>query len=583
MRFIAPVTISELRAGTEINGYRLEEIVGRGGMGVVYRAEQVRLGRPVALKIISPQLAGDAEFRHRFERESRLAAALDHPNVVPVHEAGELDGLLYIAMRYVAGTDLGGLIARHGALEPTRAARIVAQVGAALDAAHARGLVHRDVKPANILMTGTGEDEHAYLSDFGLTKSMESASGITATDQWVGTLDYVAPEQIQGKDVDGRADVYALGGVLYHALAGQAPFTGTQVAKMWAHLNNPPPTLGDKAPHVAAAFDPVLQRSLAKDAAHRYPSAGDLGRAAVAAANGGLVTEPERSVARGEAATGLAGMRIEDPNHTASVPWQPPATTPPGPNRETRLDPVVARAPLVPRPPAAEATTAVLDRRSSSKLPLILAMVALLAVGGLGAALASGAISNGGSGSGGDTADNEPQSKTGEGPPRDPALDRNPKSPPRGGETSPGPGGTAAPAFEPFAGDSYEMEVPAGWTAEQTDTDENGDGTRLRSKWISPGRGVFLIVDHTPYEPASPKGFLDRSSDTSGPRSVSLPTGTSAQAFRGRNEDCPGGCVDYIVDTSGGGFGIYAGAQTDADLELAEQVARHAAETLQPD
>ena len=201
---------TDLRAGTTLAGYRLEEVVGRGGMGVVYRACHLLLERTAAVKLLSPELAADAAFRERFVRESRMAAALEHPHVVPVYDAGEQDGLLYIAMRYVDGTDLGTVLERGGALEPSQALAIARQVGSALDAAHERSIVHRDVKPANVLIDERG----AYLSDFGLTKRVSSETRLTAHGQFVGTIDYMPPEQIEGARLDPRSDVYAFGCVL---------------------------------------------------------------------------------------------------------------------------------------------------------------------------------------------------------------------------------------------------------------------------------------------------------------------------------------------------------------------------------
>src|SRR4051794_29180197 len=190
--------MDELQPGRVIAGYRIEGIAGRGGMGVVYRATQLALDRTVALKVIAPELAGDAAFRERFKRESRTAASIRHPNVIAVHDALEADGVLFITMDFIEGTDLAGLIARNGRVEPQRAVKIVRQVGDALDAAHARGLVHRDVKPANVLVALGGGDEHVYLTDFGLTKEAASESGVTKTGVFVGTIDYIAPEQITG-------------------------------------------------------------------------------------------------------------------------------------------------------------------------------------------------------------------------------------------------------------------------------------------------------------------------------------------------------------------------------------------------
>src|SRR5437764_8507831 len=238
----------DVRLGSRIAGYQIESLLGRGGMSVVYLAEHVRLGRKVALKILSPDLARDTRFRERFVRESRIAAGLDHPNVIPVYEADETDGVLFIAMRYVRGTDLKTLIRSDGALDPGRTIRLLAQAASALDAAHSEGLVHRDVKPGNILIAqGAEGEEHVYLSDFGLTKRPSSESGITATGQFVGTLDYAAPEQFEGKTLDARTDVYSLGCVLFESLTGEVPFRRDQdAAIMFAHLMQDPPLLTEK-------------------------------------------------------------------------------------------------------------------------------------------------------------------------------------------------------------------------------------------------------------------------------------------------------------------------------------------------
>src|SRR5881394_1093908 len=206
--------MAQLAPGSEFGGYRIEAIAGQGGMGVVYRATQLALDRSVALKLITPEFANDPEFRNRFKRESKLAASIEHPNVIPVYEAGEQNGSLFLAMRYVEGTDLKSVLTREGRLEPLRTARFVAQIAAALDAAHAAGLVHRDVKPANVLVAG----EHAYLSDFGLTRLAGSDSGLTESGRWIGTVEYCSPEQLRGQRTDARADVYSLGCVLFAAL-----------------------------------------------------------------------------------------------------------------------------------------------------------------------------------------------------------------------------------------------------------------------------------------------------------------------------------------------------------------------------
>jgi YVTN family beta-propeller protein len=268
---------ADSRIGTEIAGYRIERLLGRGGMGRVYLAEDTSLGRKVALKVLDPELAEDERFRDRFTRESRLAASLDHPNVVPIHEAGESDGVLFIAMRYVEGTDLARLIEAEGPLPLERTVSIVSQVAAALDAAHEQGLIHRDVKPGNILV---GKGDHTYLTDFGLIKRREQGTALTKTGQFMGSVDYAAPEQIEGKPVDGRADVYSLGCVTYECLTGEPPYPrDSEMAVLYAHLHDPVPRPTLKRPELTAAVDPVLAEAMAKKPEDRYGSAGDLSTA----------------------------------------------------------------------------------------------------------------------------------------------------------------------------------------------------------------------------------------------------------------------------------------------------------------
>lgn len=294
----------EIEPGTRIAGYAVESPIGRGGMGVVYRATQVGLGRSVALKVIASELAEDEAFRARFERECRLAASLDDPHVITIHEAGEDGGRLFVAMRLVEGPDLRSLVARQGPLPAERAADVIDQIAGALDAAHSAGLVHRDVKPANILIESRRGGEYAYLSDFGLVKRLGAGSELTATGQWIGTVDYAAPEQISGEQAEARSDVYALGGVLYYALSGEVPFPRPEgVAKLYAHLKDDPPVASATRPELPAELDAVIARAMSKLPDGRFPSAGDLGRAATAAVAGRAVTVPERSVATGEAAT----------------------------------------------------------------------------------------------------------------------------------------------------------------------------------------------------------------------------------------------------------------------------------------
>jgi len=274
----------ELAIGATFAGHRIDAIAGRGGMGVVYRATDLTLDRPVALKLLVPSLARDPVFRARFERECRLAAALDHPHVVQVFHAGAERGALYLTMRYIEGTDLRSLLAEEGRLEPARAVNIVAEVAAALTEAHRHGLVHRDVKPGNVLIATRDGEERAFLTDFGITMDRVGTSSLTKTGFAVGTADYMAPEQAQGVDVDSRADIYALGCVLYRALTGAVLYDkDSDVEKLWAHIHEPPPALLDLRPELPPSLGDAVERALAKAPGDRQQTAGELAREALAA------------------------------------------------------------------------------------------------------------------------------------------------------------------------------------------------------------------------------------------------------------------------------------------------------------
>jgi hypothetical protein len=268
-------TRTDPRVGSQLGPYRIERVIGRGGMGVVYLATHEGLQRRVALKLLAPDYADEDTFRARFLRESRMAAAIDHPNIIPIYEAGEVGGTYFLAMRYVEGTDLAALV-RGGPLAPRQAVHILGQVASALDAAHEQGLVHRDVKPANVLIaTGRGVEraDHAYLTDFGLTKHRGSQSGLTEASAFIGTLDYIAPEQIEGRQVDGRTDQYGLACVAFECLAGRVPYArDTDIAIAMAHLHDAPPSAVALRPELPAAVDAVLARGMAKLPDDRYPS-----------------------------------------------------------------------------------------------------------------------------------------------------------------------------------------------------------------------------------------------------------------------------------------------------------------------
>ena len=304
--------VTRLEPGAMFAGYRIEGLIDRGGMGVVYRATDVDLDRTVALKIIAPEHTQNPDAVARFKTEARLAASLEHANIVPIHRGGEFDGVLYLAMRLVPGTNLRKVI-DEGPLPMDRIRRVMTQVSDALDAAHAAGLVHRDVKPANIMVSGEGKAEHIYLTDFGLTKRLGTAGSLTRTGGWVGTPDYVAPEQIQAGKIDGRADVYSLGCVLYEMLTGSVAFPrDNDVAKLWAHVTDPPPPPSLKRPDLVKAFDEVVARATAKDPDARYQKASDL-----AAAVDSAVAEQE-----GKSQADLSEAAAAGPDWT--VASQPP-------------------------------------------------------------------------------------------------------------------------------------------------------------------------------------------------------------------------------------------------------------------
>src|SRR4051812_33600307 len=294
--------MDEFAIGASFAEHVIRGVAGRGGMGIVYRAMHVPLKREVALKVIAPNISADEEVRARFRNEFEAAASIQHPNVVPIYHAGEEDGLLYVTMRYVDGTDLARLLAAQKKLDPPVAAHLVAQVAGALDAAHHAGIVHRDVKPANVLIELEGDAMHAVLTDFGLMKDLRSKTQVTQPGTIIGTFDYAAPEQLREGPIDARADVYALGGVLYQALTGQVPFPReTAAATMLAHLDSPPPSVLSAVPDAAEALGEIVRRAMSKHPDDRYPSAGDLGRAVRAAVGEPAVRAPERSVATGAA------------------------------------------------------------------------------------------------------------------------------------------------------------------------------------------------------------------------------------------------------------------------------------------
>src|SRR6266581_3278276 len=379
---------TELPVGTEIAGHRIEALIGRGGMGAVYLAEHLRLRRRVALKVLIAELAQDETFRARFIRESQIAASLDHPNVVTVYDAGESDGLLYISMRYVDGPNLGRTIRDEGPLDPKFVVSVIDQVGGALDAAHALGLVHRDVKPANVLLSRPGEARsvRAFLTDFGITKRIGAATQFTQTGQLVGTYTYMAPEQIRGDPLDGRTDIYSLGCIVYECLTAKPPFGGdSPMELMFSHMNQQPPTVRIRRPELPEAVDRVVARGMAKNRDDRYPTSAELAadlREALGLSTAATLTSapsaPAPTIAPPTSPT-VASPPSAAPTVTTPIPptpaaplaWPPspaPTRAEPGPPPGGGLAGTIAE-PQVRQPPPG---------RRGPRLGLVLGVVALL-------------------------------------------------------------------------------------------------------------------------------------------------------------------------------------------------------------
>ncbi|MDQ3985961.1 MAG: serine/threonine protein kinase [Actinomycetota bacterium] len=354
--------------GEEFAGHRIEAILGHGGMGVVYLAEDVRLGRKVALKLLPPELAADEEFQRRFDRESRTAASLEHPHIVPVYGAGEVDGILYIAMRYIRGSDLDAVIQGEGPLEAQRSIRLLGQVADALDEAHARNLLHRDVKPQNILVAGLGTRglESAYLTDFGLTKRRDSKT-LTTAGQIAGTLDFMSPEALRAEDLDPRADVYSLGCVLYQCLTGVVPFDRpSDAATITAHLQDPPPKITDAA-KIPSEMDAVVALAMAKHREDRYASCGDL----IAAAREAAAPDSKHS------GTAVAAPPSADAASTPGSPSLPPIGRVAPPRDAPSVEHLPYPAPVKPVPSKRE------PKKRRGPVITLLALVAV-AVGAAG-------------------------------------------------------------------------------------------------------------------------------------------------------------------------------------------------------
>ncbi len=557
-----------IKIGSIFAGYSIEGVLGRGGMGVVYLAEQHELGRKVAIKVIAPALASDPDYLRRFKHESRLAAAIEHPNAIPIYEAGVAeDEIPYLVMRYVDGVDLATLLRQEGKLDGARAARIVEQVSGALDEAHARGLVHRDVKPGNVIVEKRRGGEQAYLTDFGLTKQMDATSGVTATGRWVGTIDYASPEQIKGKQVDARSDVYSLGCVMFVALTGRLPFEReAEVAKLYAHINDPAPAPSSYAPGLTGELDPVVARALAKDPEERFPSAGDLGRAALAAVTGSAIAEPERTVATGEAAP------LPPQDTPAAFPESPPGPTAP----VTAPSAGAPEAPTGATVESAPPTQPDAERKGRGGRGRWVAGIA-------GAAVVAGLVALGVTQLGGGGNDNAD-----------------------GGGGGGGNGGgaqTSGITFEAFKkATAFTVDVPKGWELRQL---ESQSETAIKTKFVSPDRdaNVQIVQESTASSPTQRArealNLRQRESDRAGttftplvdpPEQQAVDGGRSTALLGYQWEEEPGikpdpaSVFNYIFDDTGRGWRTRAavGGTSQQSIDQAKAIATEMASTLKP-
>jgi serine/threonine protein kinase len=497
-----------LRPGDTIADFQVLRQLGGGGMGVVYLVYDVRLGRQAALKVIAPHLASDPEFQRRFEAEARHAAAIEHVNAVPVYSAGTADGHLFLVMRYIDGVDLRQALAEQGPLQVETAGGILTEVAAALDAAHAAGLVHRDVKPANVLLTGRPGEGTAYLTDFGLTRGFGVSPELTATGQWIGTLDYVAPEQMANGRVDARTDLYALGCVLYEMVAGTVPFPGDEMRKLWSKANEETPPLGD-SPH---PLDPVIARATDRDPERRFRSAGDLARAAGAAAGLSAERTTERSVATGVAATGL--------------PERPP-------------------------PPQA--------RRSGRGRAALLIAAAIAVAGGMIAAAALFAGKQGGDSS---TVIRRTV----------PAPTASTSTAPQEATTA----AEASSPSEPtsFVGDRYTATLPPGW--QQYEREETAsDGSYVENVWSSPDHSEEILIDDSPGEPAPPIVSVDKIGggvEAAGEQVHAIRDNVFRGGIEGseldfRADSDPPERADFFFDLGDNGYAVLASAYDQATAQ----------------
>ncbi len=620
-------------APSQVGRFEIRGELGRGGMGVVYRAWDPTVGREVALKVVSPELAADEQFVARFEQEMRIAARIEHPNVVPVYETGRDDAALYIAMRLVDGPDLRDVIRREGGLTVARTANVARQISGALDAAHAAGLVHRDVKPGNVLFAATHGDEHVYLTDFGLAREAASESGLTNTGNWIGTLDYAAPEQLDGDVVSARTDVYALGCLLFHALVGRVPYEGGVQRKIVGHSVGELPSVG--AATNGELIDAVLARATAKRPEDRFASAGDLGRALVAAVDGHELSDSgERTVATGAALSGLRTQvlgvedvptRVHSPGDPAAGAGLGAAGRPEG-TEATRIrgGATAGRTEATRiRPSDDSDRSGADDARARRAWALPVAVVVAAIVLAAGVAVGFGVLA-GNDGDGGtatvaaesagteaaDAADAEGEDVAGDEP------DASEDSDPSEGSTDVRDAATRSTTAKKSAAKSSSgsgKSARTGATSEPVGADRGGSGAAPRaattryelhhgggfeamlpagSGWGSPSEsrptegelyrtnvrgpdGLFVVIDYTPYEPATFGGKYSSRTEV-GHAIFGIAVRYEFQG--GTIPECQRThCVDYILNDGSSGFAVLAGGGSGS-----AEIARTVAESLVP-
>lgn len=525
--------------GAVIGGCRIKQEIGQGGMGVVYLAEQIRLRREVALKVLSPDLAHDETFRARFDQEAQLAASLDHPNVVSIYDSGESHGMLFLVMQYVKGTDLQALIREAGVLGPQRAASLVTQVAAALDAAHERGLVHRDVKPANILLRADearAGDDRAYLSDFGLMKLVDTKTGgLTATGYWMGTPDYTPPEQFQGRRVDARTDVYALGCVLFQLLAGTVPYPrSTTYAALSAHVNDPIPSATALDDSIPKAFDTIFQRALAKDPSERYASAGDLARAALAATAGRPLPREDHSVAVGNASPSPTLLAT-----TAAIE---------GRQRAERGGP--------------DAHDTRRRLRLAGLATLVLLALAATAIGVLGGGRHAPARAGSSTAPRSVRATVAPSLSAGTTTSVASAVAHTASAP-------------AALRYVAYGTERFSVQRPAGWTTVMQQQLQGGGG-RLRSEWSSASCGCDLVLD---YIKGYHKTALQNASEVPGGTVQVTKVGAFTDVALRTADEGSGRTATYFIAHAGDNYAVRASAPS---MTQAMAIASRVAASLSP-